>query len=106
MLVALHGQQDFFAGEGLFEGWSLRDLRFVPLAIVLWSGVNIVRGGIAVDDFDGLAGHYSDDVRFIFAAALRQSDRLFRNVECAISDSLLHFDNNPLDLSPPASNVF
>src|SRR4029077_5564219 len=73
MLVAFNRQQDFFAGEGLFDGWSLRGLRFIPLAIVLGSGVNVVGGGIAVDNLDGLTSHHAKDVGFIFAAALRQT---------------------------------
>src|SRR6267142_6032228 len=40
MLVALHGQHDFFARERLFESGSLRGLGFVPLAVVLRSGMD------------------------------------------------------------------
>src|SRR5258708_40248754 len=62
MLVALHGQHNLFAGEDFLERGGLRRLRLVPLAVVLRGGMNIVRGGIAVDDLDGLTGHYAQDV--------------------------------------------
>src|SRR6202035_5477059 len=60
MLVALYRQQNFFAGEGFLERRSLRGLRFVPLTIVFGRGMNVVGGGIAVNDFYRLADHHAE----------------------------------------------
>src|SRR5260221_10144621 len=105
MLVALHRQQDFLAGEGLCDGRGLRRLRFVPLAIILWSGVNVVRGGVAVDDGNGLADHQADYVGFVFAAALRQGDRIFRNVERTVAESLFNVNKNVLEVASAHDDV-
>src|SRR6266850_4134217 len=68
MLIALHRQHDFFPRERLLESGSLRGLGFVPLAVVLRSGMDIVGGGVAVDDRYGLTGDYSHHMRVIPAA--------------------------------------
>src|SRR3984893_6977619 len=60
--------------------------------------MNVVRGGVAVNDLNGLAGHHADYVGFIFAAALRQGDRIFRNVEGAVAESLFYVDENVLEV--------
>src|SRR4030088_697665 len=105
MLVALHRQQNFLACEALFDWCCLRGLRFIPLAIVLWSGVNVVCGGIAVNDPDGLSGHQADDVGHIFASPLRQSNGIFWNIERAIAESLLHIDEDVLEVSSGNNDV-
>src|SRR5467141_1034874 len=52
MLVALDRQHDFFAGKGFLERGGLGRLRLVPLAVILGGGMDVVGGGIAVDDLD------------------------------------------------------
>src|SRR5207302_1316121 len=69
MLVTLDGKKNFFARKTLVKGGGLRWLRFVPFAVVFWLGVNVVRGGVAVDDLDLLADHHAEHVRMVFAAA-------------------------------------
>src|ERR1039457_3155000 len=58
MLVALHRQHNFLAGEVLLESSGLRRLRLIPLAIVGRSRMDIVRGRIAVDDLERLPCHH------------------------------------------------
>src|SRR5260370_11320168 len=79
--------------------------RSIPLAIVFRSGVNVVGGAIAVDDLDGLTNHYADDVGFIFAAALRQGDGIFGNVEGAVAEAFLNIDENVLEMSCADNDV-
>src|SRR5215467_3664676 len=92
MLVALYREHDFFACEVLFDIGGRRRLRFVPLAIVFWCGVDVVGSGIAIFDVDGLAGHHTEHVRMILAALLLDDDRVFGNVESAAAKSVFHVD--------------
>ena len=71
VLVAFHRQHDFFTGEALFQGRGFRGLGLIPFAVVLGSGMNVVRCGIVVDNLDGLTGHHAQYVGMISAAALR-----------------------------------
>src|SRR5260370_9808120 len=68
--------------------------------------MNVVRGGIAVHDGDRLAGHQTEDVRFIFAAALGESDCIFRDVERAIAEPFLHVDENVLEVASADDDIF
>src|SRR6266404_2950779 len=99
MLVALHGQHDFFPRERLFQRRGLRWLRLVPLAIVLRSGVDIVGGGIAVDDRYGLAGDHSHHVRVIAAAALIELYGFLGDVEGAAAQAFLNVDENVREMA-------
>src|SRR5258708_183511 len=99
MLVALHGQHDFFAREILLERCGLRGLRFVPLTVVLRSGMNIVCGGIAVDDLDGLPGHYTENVRMIAAATLIEREGLLGDVEGAAAQALLDVNEDVREMT-------
>src|SRR6266850_3409649 len=94
VLVALYWEHDFFARERFFESGSLRGLRLVPLAVVLRSGVDIVCGGIAVDDLDGLASDYAHHMGMVAAAALIKRDGFLRGVEGAATQAFLHVDEN------------
>src|SRR5258707_14376318 len=88
MLVALDRKHDFFAGESFLERDGRRRLRLVPLAVVLGSGMNVVGGRIAVDDFDGLIGDYAQHGGMVFASALIEGNGLFSNNESAIAEAL------------------
>src|SRR5580704_10598328 len=105
MLVALYRQQNFLPGECLFDCRGLRGLRLIPLAIVFGSWVYVVRRGIAVDDGDGLSSHHAEDVGFVFATALRESDRCFRNVESAVAKAFLYIDENVLEMASAYDEV-
>src|SRR2546429_3767552 len=94
MLVSLDGKKNFFARKTLVKGGGLRWLRFVPFAVVFWLGVNVVRGGVAVDDLDLLADHHAEHVRMVFAAALVESDGLFRHIESATAKAVLDIDEH------------
>src|SRR2546429_6980634 len=94
MLVTLDGKKNFFASKTLVKGGGLRWLRFVPFAVVFWLGVNVVRGGVAVDDLDLLADHHAEHVRMVFAAALVESDGLFRHIESATAKAVLDIDEH------------
>src|SRR6267143_5139875 len=106
MLVALHGQHHFFSREILFQSRSLRWLRLVPLAIVLRSGVDIVRGGIAVYDGYGLTGHYAHHVRMIAAAALIELNGFLGDVKGAAAEALLDVDENVREMAICDNHVF
>jgi hypothetical protein len=67
--------------------------------------VNVVRCGIAVNDFDGLSGHHADNVGRIFASPLRQGNRTFWNIEPAIAESLLYIDEDVLEVSSANHDV-
>src|ERR1700674_24170 len=90
MLVALHRQHDLFAAEALLQRRGGGRLRFVPLAIVRGSGMDVVRGLIVVLDLDILARHYSEHVGMILASLLIESYRVFGNVKCASAEAVLH----------------
>ena len=70
MDVALHGDGNFGTSEGLHDGLSSWRLRFVPFAIVLGDGMDIVCGLIGIDDRKRLAGLQGQDVGMILAALL------------------------------------
>src|SRR6267142_2788692 len=99
MLVALHGQHDFLARKRLFKSGSLRGLGFVPLAIVLRSGVDIVGGGIAVDDRYGLAGDHSHHVWVIPAAALIEFNGFLGDIEGTAAEAFFDVDEDVCEMA-------
>src|SRR5262249_48797020 len=75
VLVAFYREHNFFSGKILLEWRGLWGLRFVPFAITTGrtrTGVDIVRGRVAVGDLDGLPGHHAHHVRMIPTPALIQ----------------------------------
>jgi len=66
----------------------------------LWVGVNVVRGGIAIDDGDGLPSHHADDVRFVLADAWVRVTGSLANVEGASAQSFFNVDENVSRLPP------
>src|SRR6266849_9787745 len=99
MLVALHGKHDFFTREILFQRRGLRWLRLVPLAVVLRSGMDIVCGGIAVDDRYGLAGDHSHYEWVIAAAALIELNGFLGNVKRAAAEALFDVDEDVREMA-------
>src|SRR5258708_39954339 len=69
MLVALDGEHDFFASECLFEWRGRGRLGLVPLAVVVRSGMSVVRGWMAVADVVCLSSRSAETVRRRCAAA-------------------------------------
>src|SRR5216684_3285501 len=68
--------------------------------------MNIVCGGIAVDDLDGLIGDYAQHMRMVFAAALIEGDGFLGNVEGAIAEALFHIDEDVGEVTTTGHNVF
>src|SRR6267142_2654770 len=99
MLVALHGQHDFLARKRLFESGSVRGLGFVALTVVLRSGMDIVGGGLAVDDRDRLAGDHSHHVRVIAAAALIELNGFLGDVEGTAAEAFLDVDEDVREMA-------
>src|SRR5712664_812200 len=99
MLIALHGQHDFFPREILFQRCRLRWLGLVPLAIVLRSGMDIVGGGVAIDDRYRLTGDHSHHVGVIAAAALIELNSLLGYVEGAATQALLDVDEDVCEMA-------
>src|SRR5712692_1121898 len=56
--------------------------------------MDVVGGGIVVLDLDGLAGHHTENVGMILAAALVEYDWVFGNVEGPASESVFHVDEH------------
>src|SRR5215831_1292556 len=94
VLVTLDGKKDFFARKTLTKRCGLRGLRFVPLAVVSRLGMDVVRGGVAVDDLEALAGHHAEHVRMVPAAALVESDGIFWDVKSVVAKAVLYIDEH------------
>src|SRR3981081_475362 len=106
MLVALHRQHDFFAREIFLDRGGRRWLRLVPLAVVFWCGMDVMRGGIVILDLYGLTGHHTQDVRVIFAAALIQNDWVFGDVKRSVPETILYVHKHIGEVSTRDGNVF
>src|ERR1700728_2001791 len=94
VLIALYGEHDFFTREILFQRSRSRRLRLIPFAVILRSGMNVVRRLIVVLDLHRLARHHAQHVRMILAAALVQDDLILRHIEGAIAQPIFHIDKN------------
>src|SRR5215472_10882189 len=106
MLIALYGKKDFLAREILVErrgGWGLR---FVPLAVVLRLGMNVVCGGVAVDDLEVLSRHHAKHVWVVPAAALVERDRVLGDVKSAPAEAFLHVDEDVGEMAAASHNIF
>src|SRR4030095_6008359 len=106
MLIALHGEHDLLARKGLFEGRCLGSLRFVPLAIIFWCWVNVVRRRIAVGDLQGLSGHHAEHVGMISASALIQYGRVFWKGKGTVTQPLFHVYENVGQVAVGGHDVF
>src|SRR5437899_13023708 len=94
MLVALHRKHDFLAGESLLQRRRLRRLRLIPLTIVGRSRMDIVSGGITVDDLKRLSSHHSQNMWMVLAAPLIDGHGVFWNVKGPVSQPFLHVDED------------
>jgi hypothetical protein len=74
MNVALDGDHDFLAREGLELVLALRRLRFVPVLIQRGQRMDVVIGGIAVLNLNVLPGHDANHVGNIHAPVLVDHD--------------------------------
>src|SRR6202034_4605246 len=93
MHIALYRDGIFGAAKSFVDRSSARRLRLIPLAIVFRHGMNVVSSLVIVLDFEGLAGHQSDDVRVVHAALLIEYDGLFGRVERVVTQAVLHIDD-------------
>src|SRR4051794_19079982 len=107
MNVAFHWHRDLFVLERLLEWGRAWRLRFIPLAIIFWHRMDVVRCGIAVHDLDFFGGVNGDHVRLILTPLL--VDRLgfwcrlhlgrikpLRDVNHCILQSTIWSDNRSL----------
>src|SRR5436305_3297069 len=84
MHVALHGNGDFLAREGLFHLRS-RGLCLIPFTIIDGLGMNVMRGGVIVHQFEWLIGANCQDVWLVKAAFLLNYCRLSGWIELAVA---------------------
>src|SRR5713101_8095217 len=61
--------------------------------------MNVVGGGITVDDLDGLPGHHAHNVRMVLAATLVESDGFLGNVESAVAETFFHIHEDVGDVT-------
>src|SRR6266404_3478316 len=106
MLIALYGQHNFFAREAFLQGRSLRSLRLIPFAIVLWRGVNVVCCRIAILDLHALPCHHAEHVGMIFTSALIQYDGILWKGKSAVAQSLFHIHEDVCQVTASYHKVF
>src|SRR6267143_5461400 len=68
--------------------------------------MNVVGRRIAVNDLDGLAGHYAEDVRMVLAAALIEGDGFLGNVESASAEAFFHVHKHVGEVTSTSHYVF
>src|SRR5262245_16372109 len=74
----------------------LQRLTEVELRVVLWHGMDVVQGRIAVDDLYWLTNLRAEDVRCVLAALLSELNGCRRRRELAISQAVLDVDEDVL----------
>src|SRR5215469_1958389 len=94
MDVALHRDGHFGARKAIVDRSGPRRLGLVPLAIVFWHWVDVVRSLIVVLHFERLPGHQGDNVRVIHTALLVERDRLARRGETVFAHVVLHIHHD------------
>src|SRR5579862_760455 len=94
--VALDRDGNFFVREALADRCGSRRLRFVPLAVILGNGVNVVGRRVGVDNLQRLRGLQRQHVRVILAALLVDLDRRGRRVERVLAEIALQMDDHVL----------
>src|SRR5260370_14698141 len=68
--------------------------------------MNVVSGRIAVDNLDGLTGHYAQHVGMVFAATLIEGDGFLWNVECTVAQALFDVDKHVGEVASAGHHVF
>src|ERR1051326_7271050 len=79
MLIALYGD-DLLTRKGLDDRIAFGRLRLVPLFVVLWQWMDVVRGLVRSRDLELLFGLQRHYVRFVLAAVLIEHNRIFRHI--------------------------
>ena len=110
--IFIHGCWLHFTGSMISSRakfFSMREsdgrLRFVPLAVVFRSRMDVVSRGIVVLDLDGLTGHYTQNVGMVLAALLVEVHRILGHVECSAAQSVFHIDED-IGKLPPVTTTF
>src|SRR5215471_16488529 len=80
MHVAFDWNRNLLASERLLQGNPVR-LSHVPLAIIARGGMNVMRGFIAVHDFELLMGLHCEHVRLVLATLLFEDRRPIRRLK-------------------------
>src|SRR5260370_18012581 len=68
--------------------------------------MNVVSGGIAVDDLDRLIRYDAQHMGMVFAAALIESDGFLWHVEGAVAETLFHVNENVREAATGSHNIF
>src|SRR5581483_2152251 len=103
MDIAPDRDSDLLTRERLlnFETWRLR---LVPLAIILRHGVNIVHGGISVDDSQLLIRLHRHDVRVIHATFLLERDFTLRRLRIGRWQGVRYVNHHVLETAARIDN--
>src|SRR5579859_144591 len=102
--VALHGNGNLGTREALHDRLSSRRLGFIPFAIVLGDGVDVVGGHVRIDDGQRLACLQGQNVRMILAALLVDHHRSGLRRERIRAEVALEVDDYILQCAAIAGN--
>ena len=94
--VALERHHHLLGAERVRVAQALDGLADVELLVGHRQGVNVVQGGVAVQDLDRLAHLHAEDVRAVLTALLIQHDRRRGHRERQVAETVLHVDEHVL----------
>ena len=68
--------------------------------------MNVVGGGVGVEDLNGLSGHYAEHMRDVAAAALVDGDRRQGSGKAAIAETVFHVNEYVCKIATIDDEVF